>query len=77
MLIRKIVVLLIFCLFSVSVANAHGVASIETHDAFFSHLKTLLGQAFESTVTVGGEGDRSFSDHRLVMHVRAVCLANT
>lgn len=51
------------------VSGRDNTVSIAAHDAFFDHLAALCGQAFEGKVTVGNEGDRAFSDHRLVMHV--------
>ncbi len=51
--------------------QAGPAVSIESHDAFFARLKALCGQAFEGRVVEGNQGDRAFSDHRLVMHVRS------
>ena len=62
----------LMCLIAAAAVPAQeNVVSVPSQDEFFSHLKALLGQAFEGKVTEGGAGDVTFAPHRLVMHVRA------
>lgn len=46
------------------------LVSIPSHDAFFDSIKAHCGKAYEGKVTVDNQGPSSFSDARLVMHVR-------
>lgn len=39
-------------------------------DTFFQNLRALCGQSFEGEVLVAPEGDTTFADKQLVMHVR-------
>lgn len=43
--------------------------SVPSQDAFFSHLKGMVGLAFEGKVVEGGASDKTFSGRRLVMHI--------
>ena len=45
-------------------------------DAFWAELNKLCGKAYAGTVAAAPEGDTTFKDKRLVMHVRA-CATNT
>ncbi len=68
---KKVLAVVFFCLLSLNGLNAYADApSIESHDAFFEKLASLRGQAFEGKVTVGNESDGTFSNKRLVMHIR-------
>ncbi|WP_232360463.1 hypothetical protein [Paraneptunicella aestuarii] len=44
--------------------------SIPTHDAFFDAIKQHCGKAYEGKVTVDNQPSKTFSENRLVMHVR-------
>ncbi|MBU2883380.1 hypothetical protein KO525_14150 [Psychrosphaera sp. B3R10] len=46
------------------------LVSIATQDAFFNQIKQLCGQSFVGQVTVDNAGPSSFSEEKLVMHVR-------
>ncbi|MCL1079212.1 hypothetical protein D5R81_14745 [Parashewanella spongiae] len=46
------------------------LVSIATHDAFFERLKMYCGKAFQGKVTVDNQDNGSFSNKKLVMHVR-------
>ncbi len=46
------------------------LVSIPTHDNFFNSIKQHCGKAYEGRVTVDNASDNSFSDKKLVMHVR-------
>ncbi len=46
------------------------LVSIPTHDNFFNSIKQHCGKAYEGRVTVDNASDDSFSDKKLVMHVR-------
>ncbi|MFY8275478.1 hypothetical protein AAEU32_15250 [Pseudoalteromonas sp. SSDWG2] len=46
------------------------LVSIPTHDAFFNNIKAHCGKAFAGKVTVDNAGPSSFSEAKLVMHVR-------
>jgi len=46
------------------------LVSIETQDAFFTHLQKLCGKAFAGTVTIDNSNDDSFANKILIMHVR-------
>lgn len=46
------------------------LVSIATHDAFFSQIKQHCGKSFLGKVSVDNAGPSSFSEERLVMHVR-------
>ena len=47
------------------------LVSIPTHDAFFNHIASHCGNAYEGTVTVdNAAGESSFANKKLVMHVR-------
>lgn len=45
-------------------------SSINTHDEFFNQIKELCGKAFEGKVSVDNAPGGSFSENKLVMHVR-------
>lgn len=45
------------------------LVSIQSHDAYFDHLRSLCGKAFEGTVTVDNPQSGGF-EGKLVMHVR-------
>jgi hypothetical protein len=62
-------VLLLGLLLGLPLISQATTPSTDPQDAFFAHLSSLRGLAFVGRVTVGNEGDRSFSDHTLVMHV--------
>lgn len=49
---------------------AQPLVSIDTHDAYFEHLRALCGQAFEGKIVVDNPADGGFAGKRLVMHVR-------
>ena len=44
--------------------------SIATHDAYFDHLMKHCGKAYEGKVSIDNSNDGSFSNKKLVMHVR-------
>ena len=44
--------------------------SIPSHDAFFNAIKQHCDKAFEGKVTVDNQPSKTFSENRLVMHVR-------
>lgn len=57
----------------VSATNAHANvpnSSIASHDAFFKAISKHCGKAFEGKVTVDNQPGGSFSENRLLMHVR-------
>jgi hypothetical protein len=60
----------ILLLLMASLAHAGPLVSIDTHDAFFEHVRGLCGQAFEGRVTEGNASDTDFAEQRLVMHIR-------
>ena len=46
------------------------LVSIPSHDAFFNNIKAHCGKAYQGKVTVDNAGPSSFSEAKLVMHVR-------
>ncbi len=46
------------------------LVSIKSHDDFFNHIKQYCGQAFAGKVTVDNAQSTSFSNKKLIMHVR-------
>ncbi len=46
------------------------LVSIATHDSFFNSIKALCNKAFEGKVTVDNASSDSFSNKKLIMHVR-------
>lgn len=46
------------------------VSSIPSHDAFFTTISKLCGNAYEGEVTVDNDPNGSFASKKLVMHVR-------
>lgn len=53
-------------------ASPQAGAEESEHDGWFDHVKNLCGQAFEGEVTTDEPGgDASWSEQRLVMHVRS------
>mgnify|MGYP000285672721 CR=1 FL=1 len=54
---------------SASYADAP-LVSIDTHDAFFSNISKHCGKAYEGKVTVDNAPGGSFSENKLIMHVR-------
>lgn len=53
-----------------ALARPAPLVSIPTHDAFFDSIKAHCGKAYEGKVSVDNQGPSSFSEARLVMHVR-------
>ncbi|WP_462156654.1 hypothetical protein [Pseudoalteromonas sp. GB56] len=60
----------LLCLSASAFARPAPLVSIPSHDAFFNNIKTHCGKAFEGKVTVDNAGPSSFSEAKLVMHVR-------
>ncbi|MEO2269076.1 hypothetical protein [Pseudoalteromonas pernae] len=60
----------LFCLSASVLARPAPLVSIPSHDAFFNNIKAHCGKAYEGQVTVDNAGPSSFSDAKLVMHVR-------
>lgn len=46
------------------------LVSIKTHDEYFTSIKQYCGQAFEGKVTVDNSNSESFTNKKLIMHVR-------
>ncbi len=46
------------------------LVSIATHDAFFSNIASHCGKAYQGKVTVDNAASSSFSNKKLIMHVR-------
>jgi hypothetical protein len=61
------ILLIVAC---INPAIGQPLVSIDTHDAFFEHLRTLCGQSFEGELVVDNPSDGGFAGKRLVMHVR-------
>ncbi|WP_199774885.1 hypothetical protein [Pseudoalteromonas sp. T1lg48] len=55
---------------TIAVARPAPLVSIPTHDAFFDKIKAHCGKAYEGQVSVDNAGPSSFSEAKLVMHVR-------
>lgn len=53
-----------------ALARPAPLVSIPTHDAFFDSIKAHCGKAYEGKVSVDNQGPSSFSEARLIMHVR-------
>ncbi|MGB0894582.1 MAG: hypothetical protein ACPGUD_09260 [Parashewanella sp.] len=52
------------------IVKAAPLVSIASHDAFFNHLKKLCGKAYQGKVTLDNQDNGSFSNKKLVMHIR-------
>jgi hypothetical protein len=62
--------LLIFVIYSISLMARANPSSIASHDAFFASIASLCGKAFEGKVTLDNAPGDSFTNKKLVMHVR-------
>ncbi|QUI62072.1 hypothetical protein GSF04_05840 [Pseudoalteromonas sp. A22] len=67
---KKLTLALLATLSCAAFARPAPLVSIPSHDAFFDAIKAHCGKAYEGKVTVDNQGPSSFSDARLVMHVR-------
>lgn len=67
---KKLTFALLTTLSCAAFARPAPLVSIPSHDAFFDSIKAHCGKAYEGKVTVDNQGPSSFSDARLVMHVR-------
>ncbi|MEM0516568.1 hypothetical protein WCN91_14275 [Pseudoalteromonas sp. YIC-827] len=60
----------VLSLSTVAAARPAPLVSIPSHDAFFNNLKAHCGKAYQGEVSVDNAGSSSFSEAKLVMHVR-------
>lgn len=71
----KIITITLFTFLFTTTSNAAymmeaPLVSIKTHDEYFTSIKQYCGQAFEGKVTVDNSNSESFTNKKLIMHVR-------